>query len=140
MITIGLSTRIGKIALLLSMSDEEEEITIKEAIAKREGIRAAVTFVSGMTNKINTTYAKSILNAAIAGEVIKKTPNQVHAVLHASLEAFQAMTPRTSVSTSIKTKVAIVTDGKWVAVAAYGDSAFSAFTNHERGGLGVMHL
>lgn len=140
MITIGLSTRIGKIALLLSMSDEHEEVVIKEAIARREGIRAAVTFVSGMTNKINTTYAKSILNAAISGEVIKKTPNQVHAVLHASLEAFQAMTPRTSVSTSIKTKVAIVTDGRWVAVAAYGDSAFSAFTNHERGGLGVMHL
>jgi len=140
MITIGLSTRIGKIALLLSMSDEHEEIIIKEAIARRHGIRAAVTFVSGMTNKINTTYTKSILNAAISGEVIKKTPNQIHAVLHASLEAFQAMTPRTSVSTSVKIKVAIVTDGRWVAVAAYGDSAFSAFTNHERGGLGVMHL
>lgn len=140
MITIGLSTRIGKIALLTAMSNEEEEVIIKEAIARRGGIRVAVTFVSGMTNKINVTYAKSILNAAIAGEVIKKTPNQVHAVLHASLEAFQAMTPRTSVSTSIKTKVAIVTDDKWVAVAAYGDSAFSAFTNHERGGLGVMHM
>ncbi|CAK7009031.1 MAG: hypothetical protein DELT_00366 [Desulfovibrio sp.] len=140
MITIDLSTRIGKIALLLAMTDETEEVIIKEAIARRPGIRAAVTFVSGMTNKINATYAKSILNAAIAGEVIKKSPNQVHAVLHASLEAFQAMTPRTSVSTSIKTKVAIVTDERWVAVAAYGDSAFSAFTNHERGGLGVMHL
>lgn len=140
MITINLSTQIGKIALLLAMTDESEEALVKEAIVRREGIRAAVTFVSGMTNKINTTFAKSILNAAIAGEVIKKNPRQVHAVLHASLEAFQAMTPRTSVSTSIKTKVTIVTDGKWVAVAAYGYSAFSAFTNHERGGLGVMHL
>lgn len=140
MITIELSTRIGKIALLLAMTDEHEEVIIKEAIARRVGIRGAVTFISGMTNKISSTYAKSILNAAISGGVIKKTPNQVHAVLHASLEAFRAMTPQTSVSNSVKIKVAIVTDGNWVAVAAYGDSAFSAFTNHERGGLGVMHL
>ncbi len=140
MITIGLSTRIGKIALLLSMTDESEEDMIKEAIARREGIRAAVTFIAGTAHKINISYAKSIINAALAGGVIKKTPGQVHAVLHASLEAFQAMMPRTSISNSIKAKVAIVSDGKWVAVSAYGDSAFSAITNHERGGLGVMHL
>ena len=140
MITIGLSTRIGKIAMLLSMTDEEEEQVVKEAIARRPGIRAAVTFVAGTAHKINTTYCRSIINAAVSGGVIKKTPGQVHAVLHASLEAFQAMMPRTSVSNDIKAKVAIVSDGKWVAVAAYGDSAFSAITNHERGGMGLMHL
>lgn len=140
MITIGLSTRIGKIAMILAITDTDEEAIIKNAITTREGIKAAVTFVAGTAHKINTTYAKVIINAALGGGVIKKTPGQVHAVLHASLEAFQAMMPRTSISNHIKAKVAIVSDGKWVAVAAYGDSAFSAITNHERGGIGVMHL
>lgn len=140
MIAISHSTRIGKIAILLSMTDEHEEVLIKEAVAKRDDVKAAVTFIAGTAQKINTTYTKSIINAAVAGGVIKKTPGQVHAVLHASLEAFQSMMPRTSISNNMKAKVAIVSDGKWVAVAAYGDSAFSSVTNHERGGFGIMHL
>ena len=137
---IDASTRIGKIAMLAAMSNEEEETAIKKAVAAMDGVKLAVTFVSGMASKISLTYAKSIISAALAGEVIKKTPGQKHAVLHASLEAFQAMVPRTSVANSLKMKVAIVSDGKWGVVALYGDSAFSAYTNHERGGLGVMHL
>ena len=140
MIRIDKSTRIGKIAMILSMTDENEEAAMKETVAKLGDIRAAVTFIAGTAHKINTSYAKSIINAAVAGGVIKKHPGQVHAVLHASLEAFQAMMPRTSISNNMKAKVAIVTDGKWVAVAAYGDSAFSSVTNHERGGFGIMHL
>lgn len=140
MIAISPSTRIGKIAILLSMTDEHEEVLIKEAVARRDDVKAAVTFIAGTAQKINTSYTKSIINAAVAGGVIKKTPGQVHAVLHASLEAFQAMMPRTSISNNMKAKVAIVSDGKWVAVAAYGDSAFSSVTNHERGGFGIMHL
>ncbi len=134
------TTRIGKAAMLAAMSDEHEERLLKESLANRTDIKMAITFVSGMSNKINETYIKSIVNAALAGEVIKKTPGQLHAVLHASLEAFHAMTLGTTVFTSIKMKVAIVTNYKWVAVAVYGDSAFSAYTNHERGGLGCMHL
>jgi hut operon positive regulator len=137
---IGPETRIGKIAMLTAMSDEEEEHVLKQAVAGRSDIKLAVTVVSGMTNKIKAGYTQSILNAALAGGVIKKNAAQIHALIHAGLEALQTMTPHNSVSSSIKMKVAIVSDGKWVIIAAYGDSAFSSFTNHERGGLGIMHL
>jgi hut operon positive regulator len=139
MIAIDANTRPGKVAMLFSMSTEEEEIYLKETAAKF-GFRVALTYIAGEAFKINNTYSRLVINAAVAGGVIKKVPNQVHSVLHASLEAFQSMMPKTSISNNIKTKVAIVTDGKWLAVTAYGDSAFSALTNHERAGMGIMHL
>ncbi|MDR2442921.1 MAG: HutP family protein [Deltaproteobacteria bacterium] len=139
MISIDSTTRIGKIAMLLSMSNDEEERYIKEVAAKY-GFRVALTYIAGEAQKLNATYSKSVINAAVAGGVIKKMPNQVHSVLHASLEAFQSMMPKTSVSNNILTKVAIVADSHWLAVTTYGDSAFSALTNHERAGMGIMHL
>ncbi|MEN3931610.1 HutP family protein [Microvirga sp. W0021] len=135
-------TRIGKIAILAALSDESEEETIKaDVLAGNNNIRLAVTFISGTRGKINETFTRNILNAAIQNNVIRKTPGQMHAVLHAALEALQGVTPQTtSVSSSVKVKVAICTDGVWLAVAAYGDSAVSPFTNHERCGFGIMHL
>jgi len=137
---IGPKTRIGKVALLAAMSDEEEERAIKEAVAARGDIKLAVTFVSGETAKISATFTKTILRAALAEGVIQKYTGPIHAVLHSGLEALRTMIPSTSVSNNLKIKVAIVSDRTWVAVAVYGDSAYSAFTNHERGGLGITHL
>lgn len=140
MISIDHSTRVGKIAILLSVTDEDEETLLKEFLAGRGDTRAAVTFIAGTAQKIKTTYTKSIISAAVARGVIKETPDQVHAVLHASIEAFEPMMSPMSLAKNLKAKVAIVADKRWVAVAAYGDSAFSSITNHERGGFGIMHL
>lgn len=37
-------------------------------------------------------------------------------------------------------KIAVVRDDGWLAVALFGKSALHYMTNHERAGLGVMHI
>ena len=58
----------------------------------------------------------------------------------ASLEAITGITNHILFDAALKLKMAIVSDGKWVAVALYGDSAIHPITNHERAGLGIMHI
>ncbi|RUS68126.1 Hut operon positive regulatory protein [Saezia sanguinis] len=141
MLGINHTTPIGKLALVLAMSEgEEEEKRIKEFIHTIDHTTGAATFITGMSNKITASYAKIIVNTALSSGVIAKHPGQVHAVIHASLEALHAMISLPSVSTSLKVKIGMVSNKKWVAIAAYGYSAFSVYTNHERCGLGMMHL
>lgn len=134
-------SRIGKTALLLAISDQEEEAFFKNKIQEMHGeMRAAVTFISGVRSKVTETFARSVLNTALQNNIINKKVAHMHAVMHAAMEAFQGIIPPTAISSSIKMKVAICADNHWVAVAVYGDSAVSTFTNHERCGFGLMHL
>lgn len=43
-------------------------------------------------------------------------------------------------SVSLALKIAVVRDEHWIAVALFGKSALHYMTNHERAGLGVMHI
>ncbi|OCG24274.1 hypothetical protein A9G11_04145 [Gilliamella sp. wkB108] len=139
--TITETTPIGKMAVLLAMSDtEEEEKALKQYINQLPTHRAAVTFITGISDKISHVYIKSIVNTALSTETVNKTSGQLHALIHAGLEALNAMVVQPTVDSSLKMKVSMVTNKNWVAVATYGYSAFSLYTNHERMGLGIMHL
>ncbi|NLH82005.1 MAG: transcriptional regulator [Phyllobacteriaceae bacterium] len=131
---------IGKLAILLSLSSNEEEETIRKSLAKEGRVRTAVTWVSGRKTEINKTFPRSIINAAMKANVVRDAPSATHALIHAGLEALGGLIPPVPGDSSLKVKVAVVSDGSWVAVAAYGESAFLPETNHERMGLGVMHL
>ncbi len=133
--------RIGKIALIAAMSDEDGEKRLKEEINKSSSkYKLAVTFVSGITSDIKKTFVKSIVGCSLHNGIIMKTSGQIHAVLHAALDAAGGAIYQVPAESSLKIKVAIVSDGQWVAVGVYGESAFYPITNHERSGLGVMHL
>ena len=135
------ANRLGKIALLAAISDEEEGQLFKEAILKRgENIKLAVTVISGMTSSIKQTFAKSIVSCALQNEIIEKKAPQIHGLIHAGMDAFSGAFTNSSISGSVKLKVSIVSNGAWIAVAVYGDSAFYPMTNHEQCCLGVMHL
>lgn len=141
MLYITESTPIGKLALILAMSDTEaEETQVKAFINSIPEHRAAVTFITGMSDKISPSYIKAIVNTVLSTGILNKTSGQLHAVIHASLEAFNSMIVQPIVNSSLKMKVSIVVNKNWIAVSAYGYSAFSLYTNHERAGLGIMHL
>ncbi len=131
--------RIGKIAMLAALSDEEEERTIKEK-AKKIGIKVAVTVVAGLASNVKESFVKSIIGCTIQNNIIEKNPVLAHGVVHASLDALQGVLHQVPVDASIRMKAGIATDGNWIAVALYGDSAFYPLTNHERGSLSIMHL
>ncbi len=132
-------SRLGKAAIMASLTDENEEPEIKRLLSNSP-FKLAITFVSGLSNEIRGTFVKSVINCALQNEIIQKSPGQIHAVVHAALDAFTGVVHAVPADASLKIKVAIVTDHKWVAVAVYGDSAFFHMTNHERSGLGVMHI
>lgn len=133
--------RLGKIALLASLTDQEEEKTMKEELSNnRNGYKLAVTFVSGMTSDIKRSFVKSIIGCSLQNDLIRKTPGQIHAVVHAALDALSGVIHQVPSDASLKLKVSITTDSNWVAVAIYGESAFYPLTNHERSSLAAMHL
>ncbi|MDI6860611.1 MAG: HutP family protein [Caldisericia bacterium] len=131
--------RIGKIAMLAALSDDEEEKVIKEKAVKI-GIKLAVTVVAGLASNVKEHFVKSIIGCAIQNNIVEKNSVLIHGVVHASLDALQGILHQVPVDASIRMKVGIASDGHWIAVALYGDSAFYPLTNHERGSLSIMHL
>jgi hut operon positive regulator len=84
--------------------------------------------------------SKAAVSCALQNNVIKKAETQVHAVVHATLEAIGGIVEYIPADTSLKLKLSIVSSPNWLAVAIYGESAVHPVTNHERAGLGIMHL
>ena len=69
-----------------------------------------------------------------------KEAYQIHAILHAAMEAKQGILVNVSTSANIAINIAIVRKDRWVAVAMFGESAVHHLTNHARAGLGIMHI
>ena len=132
--------RIGKIAILTAISSREEEEKFKDLVADMPGIKVAVTFIAGLRSEVGKTFVKSVVNSALQANVVRKTSSGVHAVIHAAIDASQGLLFNSLAETSVKFKVAVVSNKDWVAVAVYGESAFHPETNHERMGLGIMHI
>lgn len=133
--------RIGKMAMLAAMTSREEEDILKQIVAKDyKQYKLAVTFITGSRNEVMKSLTKSAIGCALQNEIVKPDPGAVHAVMHAALEAVTGITNHILLDAALKLKMAIVSDGKWVAVALYGDSAIHPITNHERAGLGIMHI
>ncbi|MGB9750135.1 MAG: HutP family protein [Caldisericia bacterium] len=133
-------SRLGKAALLLSMSSDDEEDEIKRKILEKTNYKIGVTRVAGFASEIRRKFAPAILGAALNCNVINKTTPEVHALLHASLEALNSIIHSESLDSSLSLKVSVVSDGKWICVGIFGDSAFYPITNHEKSAIGVMHI
>lgn len=133
--------RIGKVAMLAAMTSREEEELFKQFVAKDyKQYKLAVTFITGSRNEVMKSLTKSAIGCALQNDIVKAEAGPVHAVMHAALEAVTGITNHILLDAALKLKMAIVSDGKWVAVALYGDSAIHPITNHERAGLGIMHI
>lgn len=133
--------RIGKLAQIAAMTTLQEEAFLKEHIAElAPNFRLAITFVAGYSSEIRKRFVKSVIACAIENGIVYKDATAIHGLMHAALEAFESIGANVPAEASLKMKVAIVTDDKWIAVAIYGDSAISPVTNHERSAMGVMHL
>ncbi len=132
----------GTAAMLLALSRSiTDEDFIKTLVAKR-GYRYVVTEVGGRSTvaEFQERTTKAVIGACLNSGMVKKTAPNIHALLHALEEAKRGVLVNASSSASLAMKIAIVRDSQWVAVAMFGDSAIHPITNHERAGLGVMHL
>ncbi|KAA5606139.1 transcriptional regulator [Roseospira marina] len=132
--------RLGKYAILAAISSREEEDEFKAYIAEKTRLKIGVTFVSGIQSEVTKSFVRSLVTCALHSHVVHHQHNEIHAVIHAGLECLKGVTSDVAAESSLKLKVAIVSDGRWIVIAAHGESAFHPETNHERMGFGVMHI
>ncbi len=133
--------KIGKAAMLLALSsNRQEEAEIKALFKERYGFNVVVTEVGGVLGDIKDRVVKSVVSAGLSAGIIEKKGTHIHPLIHATLEAGKGMMFDLPTQASIVMKVAIVTDKEWLAVSMYGESAIHVLSNHERTGLGIMHL
>lgn len=138
----GSVNSVGSAAMLLAITrtiyDEER---MKEIVAKN-GFRAVVTEVGGKTSfdDFHEKVNRAVIGASLNSGIIQKLSNEIHAVVHATEEAKKGILVSVSASASLALKIAIARDDNWVAVAIFGKSALHYMTNHDRAGLGVMHI
>lgn len=131
---------IGRSALILAMTeDRKEEERIKEWL-RASNYNVVATEVTGTLEEFKQKVVKNSLTAATQTKVIKEDMREQHALVHAVMEAANGILVSHLANPSLKVKVGIVSDGQWVAVAMFGYAALSIPTNHERAGLGFMHL
>ena len=126
------------LALTRTIHDEEEAKRMVLAM----GHKFVVTEVGGKTatNGFQDQMNRAVIGAGLNAGVIQKLPNEIHALVHATEEAQKGILVNVATSSSLALKIAIVRKEHWIAVAIFGQSALHYMTNHERAGLGVMHI
>lgn len=134
------SSGVAAMMLALTRSIHDEEV-VKEAISEA-GYKFVVTEVGGKStvDDFQVKVNRAVIGAGLNGNVIEKLPREIHALVHATEEAQRGILINVSSSASLALKIAIVREEHWISVAMFGKSALHYMTNHDRAGLGVMHI
>lgn len=132
---------VGKAAMLLALtSSRQEENEVKAYLKEKYGYKTVVTEVGGLLHDVKDRAVKAVVSAALNVGILEKKSNHIHPLIHATLEAQRGMMFDIPVDSSIVMKIAIVVGSDWLAVAMYGETAIHVLANHERAGLGIMHI
>lgn len=133
-------SQVGRAALLLSCTtDKQSEEKLKTCL-NAEGWKAVATEVGGIASDLPQKITRALVGAALNAGVVDKKPREMHALMHAALEAINGFISLGTLEASIGAKLAIVRNSGWIAVSMVGDTAYHAVAHHERCGLGVMHI
>lgn len=121
----------GTAAMMLALTQTIYDEELAKKLVAKKGLKAVVTEVGGKTSfyDFNERINRAVIGACLNSGLIEKKSNDIHAVIHATEEAKR-----------LAMKIAIVRNEHWIAVALFGKSALHYMTNHERAGLGVMHI
>lgn len=130
----------GRVALLLAATlSTEDERLVKEQI-QRIGWRSVATEIGGLAGDLPQKVTRSVVGAALNAAIVEKKPDEMHALMHAALEAMNAFMPPSLLEVSVGAKLAIVRNDHWISVAVMGDAAYHAAAHHERCGVGTMNI
>lgn len=134
----------GTAAMMLALTQTIYDEDLAKKLVAKKGLKAVVTEVGGKTifDDFNDRINRAVIGACLNSGLIEKKSNDIHAVIHATEEAKKGLlvSVSTSASASLALKIAVSRNEHWIAVALFGKSALHYMTNHERAGLGVMHI
>ncbi|KAB7704692.1 hut operon transcriptional regulator HutP [Bacillus aerolatus] len=140
--------RIGKIATLLAMLDDNEQSPF-------ESLFSEVTFCRGKVGSMNMQKVISAVETAVKRQQLidEDVYRETHALYHAILEALEGVTRgQLAIGEMMRTvglRFAVVRgkpykdkkEGEWIAVAFYGTiGAPVKGLEHEATGLGINHI
>lgn len=133
---------VGGAAMLLALTQTISDEDAAKAMVAKTGNKAVVTEVGGKASQADfkEKVNRAVLGASLNSGVIEKNSNDIHALIHATEEAKNGMMASVSSSADLALKIAIVRGDGWIAVAIFGKSALHYMTNHDRAGLGIMHI
>jgi hut operon positive regulator len=129
----------GKVAILLAMSTRAHEEQLLEYF-RSLGYKCGVTETGGMRQEIEKKINSSMIGMGLNLGILRKNKSDVHAAVHAVIEACNGLLLHTPNMGSYSLKIALVRKCRWLTVAIYGHSAAHSLTNHERIGMGTMHI
>lgn len=129
----------GTAAMMLALTQTIYDEELAKKLVAKKGLKAVVTEVGGKTSfyDFNERINRAVIGACLNSGLIEKKSNDIH---HATEEAKRGLLVSVSTGSSLAMKIAIVRNEHWIAVALFGKSALHYMTNHERAGLGVMHI
>lgn len=132
----------GAAAMMLAITQTLYDEERMKLLIGKCGFKAVVTEVGGKTSfyDFNEKINRAVIGASLNSGIIEKTSNDIHALIHATEEAKHGILVSVSTSASMALKIAVARDEHWIAVAIFGKSALHYMTNHERAGLGIMHI
>lgn len=134
------SLNVERAAMLLAMTTtRESENALKDYLAEL-GFLCGVTEVTGKSSEVSDKLFHNVLGVALNLKVIEKTPQSIHALVHATHEACVGINFDVWLSTNYRLKSVVVTKDHWLAISLCGFAATHQLTNHTRIGLGAMHI
>ncbi len=139
-IRIDDENQAGRAALLLASTTTSEAETVFKRELASLGWKSVATEVGGLAGDLPQKITRALVGASLNAGVVEKKRNEMHALMHAALEALDGFLVVGMLEASVGAKIAIVRNSRWISVAVMGDTAYHAVAHHERCGLGVMHI
>ncbi len=131
---------IGRGAMLLALTENREDEEQVKDLLRKNNYKCAVTEIGAPLKEFKEKVMKSVVATALNCNIIGSSDVEVHAVVHAALEAVHGILIGSLANPSMIVKTSIVANDRWIVVAMFGSTALHLKSNHERMGFGIMHL
>lgn len=131
---------VPRAAVFLAITKDAETETACRRRIEEQGWRAVATEVGGLLSDLPQKIIRALVGASLNAGIIEKNSREMHALIHAAIEAGNSFIPQMIIEVSVGAKIAIVRNNEWLAVAIFGDCAAHVVSHHDRCGLGVMHI
>ena len=131
---------IARAAVLLAITKDSRMEQVCKQYIEQQGWRVVATEVGGLLSDLPQKIVRALVGAALNANIIEKNSREMHALVHAAIEAGDSFLSRGMVEVSVGAKIAIVRNNDWLAVAIFGDCSAHVAAHHDRCGLGVMHI
>ena len=131
---------IEKVSILLAMtSSREQEEALKEHFAQA-GYSCGVTEIAGVNEELRRRLLNAVVGASLNLGIVRRNSNEIHTLVHATLEAAEGLALNIPLVESFRLKAAISRKDGWICVAFYGVRAMHSLTNQQTVSMGVMHI